>query len=233
MSKIDFPLIQLPIPTNQYVNQDTKKTQIFLHHTAGNGNPYGVVEWWNSNPEAISTSFLIARGAGRHRDGRTWNDGDVFQCFSSSKWGWHLGLKARNIPRGSKSSRALNADSIGIEICNFGQLVYRNGKFWAYPRNFTTVTIPADQVVEYSSPFRGYKFYQKYTDLQLENTRKLLLFLGDRWDIPLKYKGYDQLFNLSNRCFRGEPGVWSHTSVRLDKNDCHPQVELIQMLESL
>lgn len=227
-SKIDFPLIQLPIPTKQFVNVDTKKDQIFLHHTAGNGNPYGVVDWWNTTPEAVSTSFLVSRGSGKHRDGRAWKDGEIYQCFSSSKWGWHLGLKAKNIPAGSKSSTRLNSESIGIEICNWGYLTPKGEGLVTY----AGTRLPDSDIIELDKPYRGYKFWQRYTDAQLDNTRKLLIFLCDRWGIDRTYKG-DQMFEIDPRCFKGENGIWTHGSVRRDKWDVFPQPELIQMLKSL
>lgn len=223
----DFPLIQIDLPENQYVPKDTKKNQIFLHHTAGSGDPYAVVDWWKSTPEAVSTSFIVARGNGKQSKG-SWNDGDVFQCFSSAKWGWHLGLKAANLPRGSKSTLRLNADAVGIEICNWGFLTQKNGRLVTYAGR----TLPDIDIIELDKPFKGYRFWQRYTDAQIENTRKLMIVLGNRWNIPLKYKGYDQLFQLSNRCFQGESGVWTHNSVRRDKFDVFPQPELLQMLQS-
>jgi len=225
----DFPLIQLPIPINQYVNVESKKTQIFMHHTAGNGNPYGVVDWWCSNPAAISTSFLVARGKGTHSDKiRKWKDGEVYQCFSSTKWGWHLGLKAKDLPKGSKSSTALNRDAIGIELCNWGYLTPKGSKLVTYAGN----TLPDSDIIELSSPWRGFKFWQRYTDAQLDNTRKLLILLCERWDIDRSYKG-DSIFDINPRCFAGESGIWTHASVRRDKWDVFPQPEMIQMLKSL
>ena len=39
--------------------------------------------------------------------------------------------------------------------------------------------------------------------------------------------------NISKNAMNGVPGVWTHTSYRNDKSDCHPQKELIEMLKRL
>jgi len=39
-------------------------------------------------------------------------------------------------------------------------------------------------------------------------------------------------FELNQACLRGAPGLWTHTNVRPDKNDCFPQKELREMILS-
>jgi hypothetical protein len=41
------------------------------------------------------------------------------------------------------------------------------------------------------------------------------------------------MWEVSKEALKSVPGIWSHTSVRSDKSDCHPQLELIAMLKSL
>ncbi|MBW3546090.1 MAG: N-acetylmuramoyl-L-alanine amidase [Bacteroidetes bacterium] len=214
-----------PLPTNQYINEVVSKDQIFIHHTASSASPVGVLDWWATTPDRVGTAFIIA-GAGRVTSG--WKDGDIHQCFHSSKWGWHLGLKGSHLVRGGRSSRDLNAKSIGIEICNWGWLTLKNDKFYSYVDS----VVPESRVVEYDSLYKGKRYYEKYTDAQLENTRKLLIYLSSKYEIDPKFKG-PEIFDIDRRCLMGESGIWTHTSVRPDKFDCHPQPELIQMLESL
>jgi len=38
---------------------------------------------------------------------------------------------------------------------------------------------------------------------------------------------------LNHNALEGHPGIWSHTSVRIDKSDIFPQPELLSMLRSL
>ena len=51
---------------------------------------------------------------------------------------------------------------------------------------YVNTPVPEDQVVELEKPFRGYKFYHKYTDAQIASVRELLIFLGNKFGINLK-----------------------------------------------
>lgn len=218
-----------PLSQDQYVTEETTKTQIYLHHTASSSNPYGVVKWWQSNPDKIAVSFVIG-GVPSATSPDHWIDGQILQCFSSKNWAWHLGITFAGITKkpNFKTNKELNANSIGIEICSWGQLT-KTDKGWT---SYAGVVVPDANIVEYPTPFRGFKVYEKYTDAQIESTRKLILFLCDRWNIPKTFMGM-QMFDMDERAFIGTPGIFTHVSVRKDKNDCHPQKELIDMLKSL
>ena len=93
--------------------------------------------------------------------------------------------------------------------------------------------IHESQVVELATPFRGYQYWEKYTDLQLESLRKLILHLVDKWNIPYERGIYNrEWFEYSDRWF-STGGLRTHTQVRRDKLDMFPQPELIQVLNSL
>jgi N-acetyl-anhydromuramyl-L-alanine amidase AmpD len=231
MSIVD-QIVSLPLPDECFVNQEYEKTRIVLHHTASGGSPYGVVGYWKTKKNKVSTPFLIARG-NKSTGKDTYTDGQIFQCFGSNKGCWHLGVSAKHLAVGGPkhaSSTSLNMNSVGIEICNYGGLVLKNGKYLTYDGT----AIPATQVQTYEQGFRGYKYYQKYTPAQIENTRQLLLFLGEKYKIDLKFKGME-IFDVSPRALQGETGIWTHCSYRppQDKQDIHPQPEIIKMLESL
>jgi len=51
---------QVNFPPTQYSAGPVKKSQIYLHHTAGNPSGEGVFNWWASNPERVATSFALA-----------------------------------------------------------------------------------------------------------------------------------------------------------------------------
>ena len=40
-------------------------------------------------------------------------------------------------------------------------------------------------------------------------------------------------FELNTDALKGTAGIWSHTSVRKDKSDMHPQMEVTAMLKTL
>jgi N-acetylmuramoyl-L-alanine amidase len=217
----------VPLPDNQYVKEETNKTQIYLHHTAGSSNPMAVVEYWARNPEKIATSFVI--GGKPTVANSPWKDGDLYQAFSSKFWGHHLGLKNANMPDGSKSSMELQKGSIGIEVCNYGPLTKQaDGTFLNYVKG----RMKPEEVLDLGYVWRGYQYWHNYTDAQLNTLQELLVFLCDRWHIPTQYNG-SGMWDVTPRALAGEPGIWSHVSVRKDKTDMYPHPKLIEMLKSL
>jgi N-acetyl-anhydromuramyl-L-alanine amidase AmpD len=218
-------ITMVDFPETQYVREETPKTMIHLHHTASSGNPYGVIEYWASTPERVATHFVIA---GPPPPGITsWYDGQIFQIYNTRFWGYHLGIGAKHMPRGSKSSTHLNSQAIGIEICNWGPLTRRaDGKYLSWTKSF----VPEDRVI--ALDYRGFKYFQTYTDSQIRSTKLLMEFLAKARNIPVEFKGME-MFDYTPRAFFGEPGIWTHTSYRRDKSDCHPQPELVKMLQTL
>jgi hypothetical protein len=165
--------------SDEYYPVDFKKTTIYLHHTSGSHNPSWVIQGWdkdhNSDGSAskIATSFII--GGKSTRDGDNSWDGVVVRCFPESQWAFHLGAKGTN--------GMFDKISIGIEICNYGYLTKsKTGQFMTY----VNTPVPADQVIELVTPFRGYKYYHKYTDKQIVSLRELLVYLGNKFNINLK-----------------------------------------------
>lgn len=266
--------------TDEYFPVDFKKSTIYLHHTSGSHRPDYVVQGWNKDHNSdgtssrIATSFLI--GGKSTRDGDSSWDGVIVRCFPESQWAWHLGAKNTN--------GLFDKISIGIEICNYGHLVKsKTGQYMTY----VNTPVPEDQVAELKFPFRGYKYYHKYTDNQLNSLRELLIFLGNKFSINLKMglqewinkeslimpnglsimnqqKWLNQhgfigkngksliedgmwgensayavqsigrsAFEFNPLTLNGYPGVWTHTNIRTDKDDCSPQLNLITMLRSL
>lgn len=218
MSDILDRLVQYEFPLSQYMQDEIKKTQIYLHHTAGNSNPIAVYEWWESNPERIATCIVIGGLP----------DEKVVQGFSSRKWAYHLGLKEQTFDSFKLPYRSLDKTSIAVEICNWGQLTLgADGKF----RNYVNGVVPSEEVCTLNKPFKGFKYYHKYTKNQIENLRLLLLLWGERFNIPLGYN--DDIWDVTPRALNGESGIFTHNSVRRGKNDIYPMPEMIEMLKSL
>ena len=219
----------IPFDVTQYFQDVTTKQQIYVHHTAGNPDPYSVVKWWASTTDRVATSFIVGRTPTTKTP--NWKDGDILQCYGTEKWAHHLGLKAVHTAaggKGAKSNLTLNQGSIGIEICNWGQLTKGPKGFVSY----VGTIVADDEVQEYTSPFRGYTYYQKYTTAQLDSVHGLLGFLCDKWGIGKAYQG-DRIFDICPDALRGASFVYTHASVRPDKSDAHPQKELIDVLKSI
>ena len=217
-------LTQTNFSPNQYINEEATKKQIYLHHTAGNSNPIAVYKDWESNPERIATCVVVGGDPGTNT---AWIDGEVIQGYSSKLWAYHLGLKESTFQKFGIPYQSLDKISMGIEICNWGQLTKKGDKFY----NYVNGEVHADHVTTLDKPFRGYTYFHSYTDAQIAAVKELLLLWKDKYKIPLTYK--EDIWDLSTRALRGESGVFTHCSVRYDKVDIYPHPKMIEMLKSL
>ena len=201
-------IINHPLPDNQYYKDVYNKRQIVIHHTVSNGNAKNVINWWQKQKERIGTAFVIDR------------EGVIHKAFSSAHWAHHLGTKEIN-------NTILNKQSIGIELCSWGSLKFKNDKYFSS----TNVEVPIEEVTTYDYPFRGIRYYQKYTDKQLESLKFLLQYLCETYKIPKTY--IPEMWEISKSALRGDKGIFTHVSYRKDKSECHPQKELVEFLKSI
>jgi hypothetical protein len=224
-----------PLPPGEFAAEPVKKDTIYLHHTAGGHRPDWVVDGWMADRTStgsrsrIATAWVVG-GTSTSSTDTAW-DGVVVNCFDDLHWAFHLGV--RNVPSGS-----LDRKSVGIEICNYGQLTRTpDGRFL----NWVKKEVPAAMALDLGAPFRGFQFYQRYSDRQLAAVKELLLDIAARHSIDLR-RGLPALlrkkrsadaFGVHPDALAGKPGLWTHTNVRADKVDCHPQSELIDLLVSL
>jgi N-acetyl-anhydromuramyl-L-alanine amidase AmpD len=206
---------QVRLKESQYFAEESAKTQIYLHHTAGNGNAEAVSRYWNGTSDRVATAFVVGQ------------DGLIVQCFSSKHWAWHLGISKAEFKGQGAKYQNLDKASVGIEVCNWGYLKEKDGKFY----NYVNTRVPESMVTTLDEPFKGFKHWYKYTDAQIESTRQLLVYLCDTYNIPKEYRA--QIFSLDKEAFKGTPGIYTHNSVRKDKSDIYPCPRMIQMLENL
>jgi N-acetyl-anhydromuramyl-L-alanine amidase AmpD len=206
---------QVRLKESQYFAEESAKTQIYLHHTAGNGNAEAVSRYWNGTSDRVATAFVVGQ------------DGLIVQCFSSKHWAWHLGISKAEFKGQGAKYQNLDKASVGIEVCNWGYLKEKDGKFY----NYVNTRVPDSMVTTLNEPFKGFKHWYKYTDAQIESTRQLLVYLCDTYNIPREYRA--QIFSLDKEAFKGTPGIYTHNSVRKDKSDIYPCPRMIQMLENL
>jgi N-acetyl-anhydromuramyl-L-alanine amidase AmpD len=199
------------IPFNNYIREESEKKRIVLHHTAGGGNAEIVYQGWQADRVAVATCVAISR------------DGTIVQGFASRYWGYHLGLKPSHFL--GQKYQMLDKTSIGVEVCNWGPLVYKGGKF----KNYVNGEVDRSEVIE--CDYRGFKFWQKYTDEQIESVRELLVHWGSKYGIPLDYNM--DIWNHNKRAMAGESGVFVHGSFRPDKADLYPCPRMIEMLRGL
>lgn len=212
---------QFAFPESCYIKEEHQKLQVYLHHTAGNFSADEVFKWWIQSPEDVGTCVVVA-GKGPNS-----KDGEIVQGFSSKHWAYHLGLKEATFRKFKLPYRSLDKISIGIEICNWGQLTLKDGKFY----NYVNREVPSSEVCTLQKPHRGFIHYHSYTDAQIESVRQLLLLWNLRYGISLKYN--PDIWDVCPRALRGDTGIFTHNSVRYDKVDVYPHPKLIAMLQSL
>ena len=214
--KLDISkIVQARLDSDQFFAEEAKKTQIYLHHTAGGGNAVAVSRYWNSNDTRIATAFVIGE------------NGDIVQCFSSKHWAWHLGIDSEDFTKNGAKYQNLNKLSVGIEVCNWGPLKLRNGKYY----NYVNGVVKPENVTTLETPFKGTKYWYKYSDAQIESLRQLVEYLCETYDIPKTYRS--EIWAIDREAFKGTPGIYTHNSVRKDKSDMYPDPKVIEMLKNL
>jgi len=186
MKKIDIKKQYLE--GDEYYSNKTDKTTIVLHHTAGSHRPDWVISSWDRDrtkggrPLRVATQFVV--GGKSTRDGNTDWDGKIVQCLPTEMWAHHIGTKNSNNVK-------LNEQSIGIEICNYGPLVKSiHGEFFTYVNS----KVPEEDVIDLGKNWRGYRYYQKYTDSQIESVKFLIEKYSLEYGIDV-CKGMVELFD--------------------------------------
>lgn len=236
-----------PLPDDEYVKQETPKKWIFIHHTAGRHNPYKCIDHWARDQRGrIGTHYVIGgvpasmSGEGTEEDRKY--DGRILQAFKDEYWGYHLGK--------TKSGK-MHRQSISIEVCTAGRLTEKNGKFYTWYKS----EVHPDQVCRLDSPYKGTQYYHKYSQKQIESLKALLILLSDKHGIDLqigiieqlkrrvnvgnptpnlKQIGLNEAFDFSDAACSGKVvGLLTHGQVRVDKDDVHPQRNLVEMLLTL
>lgn len=224
-TKLDLSKIkQVPLKDSEYIPEISAKTQIVLHHTAGNSSGVNVVHDWDNDKMGRVATCVVISGKGAKNS----PDGEIVQCFSSKHWAYHLGIKKEVFEAHGLPYKNIDKLSIGIEICNWGYLTFKNGKYY----NYVNREIPADEVTALDQPYKGFRFFHKYTDAQIESVRQLLEYWKEIYAIDLSFD-YSQLFEVNKKALEGENGLYTHNSYRMDKTDAYPCPRLIRMLKNL
>lgn len=200
-----------PLNGDQYYQTINTKNNIFLHHTAGS-SAKDAIDWWNQTPDHVGTPFIIDR------------DGTIYQCFDEKKWAYSLGVQG---------ATETEKHGIPIELVSYGFLFKEGDDYFAYPNyplHNGKIKVKTDDVFTFDQEFKGYKYWQKYTDKQVESVIALIRWLVQEYKIPIQ----DDLMGFYNYnvkvATQNIPGIWSHTTVRKDKWDIFPQPNLIDAI---
>jgi len=214
-------------PETQYFREKTEKKQITIHHTVSGDGVDGDMNWWLQSADRIGTSYVIDR------------EGRLHKCFADDFWAHHLGCKGADFAAMGIPYQKLDPNNIGIELDSWGALVkHTDEQFYpvSYEGGKAVANLkckPVKYIYEYCSThkFRGIQYYERYTTAQLDTLRELLQYLQKRHNIPANYSS--DIWSLCRRALQGEAGIYSHVSFRPDKSDCHPQIELVNLLKAL
>jgi len=217
-------IFQALLNTKEYLREATSKKQIVLHHTAGSSSAKNVATEWNRDKRGRIATCVLISGKGAKNS----YDGEIVQCFSSKYWAYHLGVKSEVFKAKGLSWKNLDKLSIGIEICNWGQLEKRGSKFY----NYVDSEVPLEEVCELDIAYKGHKYFHAYTDAQIESVKQLLIFWKINYGIDITYKP-ENMWQVSTEALKGLSGLYSHNSYRKDKIDVSPQPKLIKMLKRL
>ena len=208
-----------------YWKEQYEKKQIVWHHSAGRDNAKGMfLSWLNDTVKHVGTSIGIE------------DDGTIYKGFDESFWASSIGCKSdvffkNDIPliyRNGKiaNNRILDEGAICVEVCNAGFLTEKNGKLYTW----YNYEMPKEKAIELN--YRGYKYFEIYTDAEIQALKYWTLLNAIRFDIPLYYSDSD-MWEVSKKALSGEKGLFTHNSFRFDKCDVSPQPKLIQMAKSL
>lgn len=232
-SQIDIDVVLLP--KTEYVSDQgkaEKKYYIFLHHTAGWNNPYAVIKDWATDTRGRVGTHYVIGGINLKNDDDQY-DGKIVQCIPDDYFAFHLGSTSTD-----KINTYMHKHSIGIEICNFGGLTKQGNNYLTY----TGQIVNPKYVEDLGYNFRGYRYWHKYTDKQLESLSQLIRNLSIKYDIDIRIGLNERLtkmtpqnaFDFYTEARDGKIlGLLSHTSVRKDKSDVSPQKKLVDMIKSL
>ena len=216
-------ILQVEFSSNEYLKEEAPKKQIYLHHTAGNSSGVSTFSQWNNDSRGrIATCVCISGKGAKEGDGR------IVQGFSSKYWAYHLGAKKTIFDAYDLPYQRLDKISIGVEICAWGQLTEKNGKFY----NYVDREVAKEDVCTLDEKYKGYRHFHRYTDAQIRSVENLLKYWNEYYGIPLEYREED-MWSVSMNALKAVDGVYTHNSVRKDKIDIFPQPEMIQMLKGL
>lgn len=209
-------IVKKHLTNGQYLTQILEKVSLFLHHTE-NLSAMATWRWWNQTPERVGTAYVIDR------------DGTAYEFFDPAVHAYHLGITG--------DDNFHEKHSIGIELVSAGKLYKVKDEFRFYPlwpNQSRYTVIPKEEVITFEKPFKGFKYYQGYTEAQLETLGKLMKkVLKDFPTIKFENK-IDDMFTFDQKIIDEHlSGVFTHGSVRAEKTDIIPYPAILKVLSEV
>jgi N-acetyl-anhydromuramyl-L-alanine amidase AmpD len=210
-------IVKKHLTNGQYLTQEYEKKSIFIHHTAGR-TAMGAWGWWNTTPDRVGTPYIIDR------------DGTIIECFDPKMWAFHLG-----VPHDDNYHEKY---SVNIEIAACGRLYHEEGEYRfypIYPNKLQYTVIPDSEVYVFKDEWRGQKYFHKYTKAQLDSLAWLLkkICLEDFPSIKVN-PVIDDFYEFNEEVLTDHlGGIWSHSTVRKDKDDIYPGTDTLTVLANV
>lgn len=186
-------IIKHVLSPETYFQEQFDKDGIVYHHTASNGDPLGVIDFWNNDKVEVATAYIIGF------------DGKIYQTFEDDKhWAYHI-----KTDRLSTEKR-----TIGIEYMNVGPIGLNEfkGYFDTYGKFYGR-----EQIIDLGN-WRDYRYFVPYTQEQIKSGKDLTNHLCQKHNIEKNFLENFFEFSPNNITFKGLMG---HCSLRADKTDPH------------
>jgi hypothetical protein len=209
----------LRLPASEYFAQPQAKSGIAIHHTVG-GSARSTVKWWradrakNGRKRHVGTAYLID------------HDGTVFELFDPTGWAYQFGLRWPTALRLQFERRF-----IGIELASEGGLLEHEGELYCFDRVSPRTWKPEWEAFDCGERYRGYQWFDRYEEAQLEALGRLVDELCHRFAIPRRHP--DPPFDYYGDALIRFEGVIGHAMVRRDKSDPAPDPRLWETLGEL
>lgn len=200
--------VKFALDPGQYFAESMPKTQIVLHFTAG-GTASGAFETWKRDPVQVATAFIVDK------------DGKIYQCFNPSYWAYHLGV---NVAAGNVYHK-FDRQSIGIEMVNWGGLKEDGFSLNCWPNNYKTFlcqTTDTDKAYVSPKPWRGFQYWNAYTEAQLASVYDLVHQLCRQFVIPLAIPRPEQQLACDPAFAGSFKGIVGHQMYLGEKTDPGP-----------
>jgi hypothetical protein len=209
----------LRLPESEYFAQPQVKSGIALHHTVCDSARTTLDMWRRDKaasgaPRRVATAYVIDI------------DGTIFEAFEPTGWAYQFGLSWRDAERMRFEKRF-----IGIEITSEGGLTEHEGRLYAYDKISPVFEKQADEALDAGTPYRGYRWFDRYEPEQLEALGRLVDDLCTRFSIPRIYP--ERPFLYYGNALQSFEGVIGHAMVRADKSDPAPDPRLWQTLREM
>lgn len=189
--------------TSEYMRQETTKTQLVLHFTAGS-SARGAFESWRNDGRTVATAYIVDL------------NGTIFETFDPRYWSHALGVR-------HSLSRQAEQGAVQIEIVGWGPLRRVGNNLCSWPKGWTNRYCSVSDTPQYvQKRFRGEEYFSAFPMIQVDAVAALCRYLCRRFDIPADVPPIDFRGVANVPRAAGFRGIVAHENYRQDKWDVGP-----------